>query len=101
MQMSSAMNDSRYTLVAASQPGKDLSAKGGRGDYLAGILVIPASTSPGGVKLHDHTTEVTVFNGGAPFPLADLKPFWIPLGMTSSVRGWKVTTGAALSVIAF
>jgi hypothetical protein len=89
--------------VAASQTDQVLGATGAVGDVLDGLLVVPATTSPGNVLIQDgNGTEITVFLGGAT-SVADLKPFFIPLGLIAlagTTPGWKITTGANVSVIA-
>mgnify|MGYP001378709840 CR=1 FL=1 len=92
----SALN---YETVAASQTAQVLGTSGATGDILAGILVIPATTSPGNVILLDNATSITVFTGGAS-SVSDLKPFWVPLGIKSASGPFKITTGANVSVIA-
>jgi hypothetical protein len=87
-----------YETVAASQTAQVLGATGGAGDYISGLLVIPATTSPGNVLLLDNATSITVFTGGAT-SVSNLVPFFIPLGMISVSGAWKVTTGANVSVI--
>jgi hypothetical protein len=87
-----------YETVAASQTAQVLGATGGTGDYISGILVIPATTSPGNVLLLDNATSITVFTGGAS-SVSNLVPFFIPLGMISVSGAWKVTTGANVSCI--
>jgi hypothetical protein len=69
-------------------------------------LVIPESTSPGAVTLYDSTDGSPVdenvrviFEGGAS-SVSNLVPFFIPIGAKSVKGGWKVTTGAAVHVIA-
>jgi hypothetical protein len=92
--------DSEYETVAASQSDQTIGATGGAGDYLAGLLVVPATTSPGAVSIKDGSgSAIPVFTGGAT-SVADLKPFPIPLGLVSLNGAWKVTTGANVSVIA-
>ena len=93
-----SMQGQDYETVAASQTAQVLGATGATGDYINGLLVIPATTSPGNVLLLDGATSITVFAGGA-ISVADLKPFFIPLGMISVGGAWKVTTGANVSVI--
>lgn len=88
-----------YETVAASQTAQVLGTVGAIGDVLAGILVVPATTSPGNVLLLDNATSITVFTGGAS-SVADLKPFWIPLGIKSVSGPLKITTGANVSCIA-
>lgn len=87
-----------YETVAASQTAQVLGATGATGDYIAGLLVIPATTSPGNVLLLDNATSITVFTGGAS-SVTNLVPFMIPLGMISVSGAWKVTTGSSVSVI--
>lgn len=88
-----------YETVAASQTAQVLGASGGAGDYIAGLLVIPATTSPGAISLLDNGTSISVFTGGAS-SVSNLVPFFIPLGIKSVNGPWKVTTGANVSVIA-
>lgn len=87
-----------YETVAASQTAQALGATGATGDDIDGLLVIPATTSPGNVILLDNATSITVFAGGAS-SVSNLVPFYIPLGMRSVSGAWKVTTGANVSVI--
>lgn len=94
-----AQSTGEYETVAASQTAQGLGAAGATGDYLEGLLVIPATTSPGNVLLLDNATSITVFAGGAT-SVADLKPFFIPIHARSVSGAWKVTTGANVSVVA-
>jgi|SRR6185503_20091669 len=87
-----------YETVAASQTAQALGATGATGDYIAGILVIPATTSPGVVTLLDNAISIPVFVGGAT-SVSNLVPFFIPLGMISVSGAWKITTGANVSCI--
>jgi hypothetical protein len=87
-----------YETVAASQTAQALGATGAAGDYISGILVIPATTSPGVVTLLDNATSIPVFVGGAS-SVSNLVPFFIPLGMVSVSGAWKITTGANVSCI--
>lgn len=89
---------SEYETVAASQTAQVLGATGATGDYISGLLVIPATTSPGNVILLDNAISITVFAGGAS-SVSNLVPFFIPLGMKSVSGAWKVTAGANVSVI--
>lgn len=88
-----------YETVAASQTAQTLGATGGTGDYLSGVLIVPATTSPGNVIILDNATSITIFTGGAN-SVSNLVPFMVPLGMLSVSGAWKVTTGANVSAIA-
>lgn len=89
-----------YETVAASQTAQVIgSSAAAAGDYIAGLLVIPATTSPGAISLLDNATSITVFTGGTD-SVSNLVPFLIPLGIESVSGAWKVTTGANVSVIA-
>lgn len=87
-----------YETVAASQTAQALGATGATGDFITGLLIIPATTSPGNVLLLDNVTSITIFAGGAS-SVSNLVPFFVPLGMASVSGAWKVTTGANVSVI--
>jgi hypothetical protein len=87
-----------YETVAASQTAQVLGATGATGDYISGILVIPATTTPGVITLLDNATSIPLFVGGAS-SVSNLVPFFIPLGMISVSGAWKVTTGANVSCI--
>lgn len=87
-----------YETVAASQTAQAIGT-GGVGDYIEGVLVIPATTSPGLVTLLDGDTSIPIFVGGAS-SVGSLIPFFIPLGMYSVSGAWKLTTGANVSCIA-
>lgn len=92
------ISNAEYETVAASQTAQVLGATGGTGDYISGILVIPATTSPGNVLLLDNATSITVFAGGAS-SVSNLVPFFIPLGAKSVSGAWKLTTGTNVSCI--
>lgn len=96
---SSLQNATAYESVAASQTAQVLGSTGATGDYLIGLLVVPATTTPGAVTLLDNATAISVFVGGAS-SVSNLVPFFIPLGARSVNGAWKVTTGANVSVIA-
>jgi len=87
-----------YETVAASQTAQALGATGATGDLIMGILVVPATTSPGNVLLLDNATSITVFTGGTS-SVTNLIPFLIPLNMISVSGAWKLTTGANVSAI--
>lgn len=91
--------DTEYETVAAGQTDQVCGATGAAGDKLVGLLVIPATTSPGGVSIEDGATNIPVFAGGAS-SVSNLVPFFIPLGIKSTAGGWEITTGADVSVIA-
>lgn len=92
------INAGEYEDVAASQTNQALGATGASGDYLSGLLVIPATTSPGVVQIKDGSNSaVTVFTGGAS-SVSNLVPFFIPMGTYSVSGAWQVTTGANVSV---
>jgi hypothetical protein len=99
MPVSAIGADDEYETVAASQTDQMMGPTGAIGDYLAGLLIIPATTSPGGVSIEDGATNIPVFVGGAS-SVSNLVPFFVPLGIASVAGGWEITTGANVSVIA-
>src|SRR4051812_26437820 len=55
-----------YETVAASQTDQALGATGATGDWLARIIIVPASTSPGAVSIKDGAgSAIPIFTGGA------------------------------------
>ena len=89
-----------YETVAAGQTAQVLGATGAAGDFIAGVLIIPAVVACGVVTLLDNATSIPLFVGGGTTPLSDPKPFYVPLGIKSVSGAWKITTGASVSVIA-
>lgn len=90
-----------YETVAASQSDQAIGATGATGDYLSGLLIVPATTAAGAVSIKDGSgSPLTVFAGGGTTALTTLIPFFVPLGIKSASGAWKVTTGANVSVIA-
>lgn len=88
-----------WETIAASQTAQVMGGAGATGDFITGILVIPATTSPGAIALLDGSTSITVFAGGAT-SVSGLAPFYIQLGIYSTGGPWKITTGANVSCIA-
>lgn len=93
------VGSSEYETVAASATDQVLGPTGATGDYIARLIIIPATTSPGNVLILDNATSITVFAGGA-VSITELKPIVVELGMKSVSGAWKVTTGTNVSVIA-
>lgn len=90
-----------YETVAASQTDQMMGPTGAVGDKIEGILVIPATLSPGAISIEDGATNTTVFTGGTA-SVPSLIPFFIPLLNIASVSGgWEITTGANVSCIVF
>src|SRR3954465_14794184 len=90
---------SEYETVAASASNQALGPTGATGDYLAGVLIVPATTSPGAVSIKDGGgSAVTIFTGGTT-SVSNLVPFFVPLGIKSTAGAWSITTGSNVSVI--
>ena len=95
------VGDGEYETVAASQTDQVLGATGATGDYLEGLLIVPATTAAGAVSIKDGAgSAITVFTGAAVTALLTLIPFYIPIGAKSAAGAWKVTTAGNVSVIA-
>lgn len=90
---------SDYETVAASQTDQVIGSTGAAGDLLAGLLIVPTTTSPGAVSIKDGSTAISIFAGGAS-SVSNLIPQFVQLGARSISGAWKVTTGANVSVIA-
>jgi hypothetical protein len=92
-------DDAEYLTVAASQTDSVLGG-GAKGDYLAALLIIPATSAAGAVSIKDGSNSISVFAGGGTTALTDLKPFRVEIGLKSLSGPWKVTTGTNVSVVA-
>lgn len=94
-------DDTNYETIAASQTDQMCGATGAIGDKLVGLLVIPATLSPGAISIEDGATNIPVFTGGADSILT-LHPFFISFGAGIKClgAGWEITTGAAVACIA-
>jgi hypothetical protein len=89
-----------YETVAASQTDQAMGVTGSVGDIITGVLIVPATTSPGAVSIKDGGgSAITIFTGGAS-SVSNLVPFFVPLEAKSASGAWKVTTGANVSAIA-
>ena len=64
-----------YETVAASQTAQVLGGSGATGDFLVGLLIVPATTSPGSVTLLDNATSISVFVSST---LSTTIPFFVP-----------------------
>jgi hypothetical protein len=89
-----------YETVAAGSTDQVLGATGAIGDYLAGLLIVPAVVACGAVSIKDGSgSSISIFVGGGTTALPSCIPFFVPLGLKATGAGWKVTTGASVSVI--
>jgi hypothetical protein len=95
-----SMANKKYVSVPASQTNFLLGSTGAIGDYLANLLIVPVSTSPGLISISDGAgAPIVIFEGGAE-AVNDLTPFTINIGLPSTSGGWHVTTGTSVSVLA-
>ncbi len=89
-----------YETVAASQTAQVLGFNGAKGDFIARLIIIPATVAGGVVTLLDGSTSIPVYVGGATTALTTVAPIVVDIGARSVSGAWKVTTGANISVIA-
>jgi hypothetical protein len=88
-----------YETVAASQTAQVMGTAGATGDFISGILIIPAVAAAGVVTLLDGATSIPIYVGGAVTALSNLMPVYVPLNLFSVSGPWKITTGASVSCI--
>lgn len=86
--------------VIASQTAAVLGATGAIGDYLAYVTVFPGTAGCGVVTILDAAATVGTFAGGGVTALPSLVPFTIQIGAFCTGAGWKITTGANVTVTA-
>ena len=85
-----------YEVVPANATARVLGpGSGAFADYIAGVLVVPETLTPGAVTLLDGGTGTVIFAGGAG-SVSNLVPFYVPLGMVSQTGAWAITTGAGV-----
>ncbi len=90
----------RYETVAAGQTAQVLGVSGAQGDFIHGVVIVPAVAAAGLVTLIDGSTSIPLYVGGATTALLEVIPRFIELNMQSQTGPWKITTGADVSVIA-
>lgn len=86
----------QYETVAASQTAQVLGGAGKAGDYLHRIVCTVISAATATVTLVDGATSIAI----VPAPVASTGVLDIELNMASLTSGWKVTTGAGVTVVA-
>lgn len=92
-----------YNTVAASQTAQALTggSGGATGDYLEGLLIVPAAAAAGAVSIKDGAgSAISIFAGGGTTALPTLAPFFVPIDAVSTAGAWSVTTGVSVSCIA-
>ena len=75
-------------------------AVGGIGSFLDSVTIIPATTASGAVTSYDGSTAFATIPAAA--ALGQSAPYCVQLGIraTSPTTGFKITTGASVTVIA-
>lgn len=97
------MSAGEYKAIAASQSNILLGASGAVGDYLMSLVIVPATVDAGQVSIKDgNGGSIIVFTGGTG-SVTNLATITVPLSIKAAAAttpGWRVTTGANVSVIA-
>lgn len=89
-----------YQAVAANTASANLGAKGGAaGDTIDYVWIFPTTTTPGNVVISDGATAIWTMSG---VTLSSTQPIPVPLNLRSQNNpgGWKISTGANVSVLA-
>jgi len=87
-----------YETVAASQTDQVLGTSGAVGDYLGKLICVVATAATAQVQIKDGSgSAITVFPNS---PGGGIGTYTILVGAKCTGLGWKVTTGAGVSVIA-
>jgi hypothetical protein len=91
--------DKRKAAPANATTTMNVDGVGAIGDYLAGVLIIPLTLSPGSVSLKDGAGAAEeIFVGGAN-SITTLWPKPIPWGVTSTTGAWQIVCGANVKAI--
>ena len=86
----------QYEKVAAGQTTQMLGGSGAAGDYLHRLIATVTSADTATVTLTDGVVTIPL----VPAPVATVGVIDLELNMASLTSGWKVTTGAGVSVVA-
>lgn len=87
-----------YEYVGANATDQVCGGVGAVGDILTRLIFCPTATNAGDCYIKDGGGGAKqVFKTGT---LADLKPWVLEFGIASTDGGWKITTGAAMQVVA-
>lgn len=87
----------QYETVAASQTAQVLGGSGAAGDYLHRLIVTVNTAATSTVTLTDGVTAIPVMPA---LVGSGVGVYSIELNMASLTSGWKVTTGAGVTVVA-
>ncbi len=87
----------QYETVAASQTAQVLGGSGAAGDYLHRLIVTVNTAATSTVTITDGVTAIPVVPANVGSGVGVLN---IELNMASLTSGWKVTTGAGVTVVA-
>jgi hypothetical protein len=87
----------QYETVAASQTAQVLGGAGKAGDYLHRLVVTVNTALTSTVTLTDGVTAIPIVPANVGSGVGVLS---IELNMASLTSGWKVTTGAGVTVVA-
>lgn len=87
----------QYETVAASQSLQVLGGSGAAGDYLHSLIVTVNTAATSGVTITDGAVNIAVVPANV---ASGVGVIVLPMNMASLTSGWKVTTGAGVSVIA-
>jgi len=87
----------QYETVAASQTAQVLGGSGAAGDYLHRLIVTVNTAATSTVTLTDGVTAIAIVPANVGTGVGVLN---IELNMASLTSGWKVTTGAGVTVVA-
>lgn len=86
----------QYETVAASQTAQVLGGAGAAGDYLHRLIVTVNTAATSTVTIIDGATSIPIVPANVGSGVGVLS---IELNMASISSGWKVTTGAGVTVV--
>jgi hypothetical protein len=72
---------------------------GALGDFLASVLIVPQTTSPGSVAIKDGSNAPIIIFAGGPSSLSNLAAIPTPLGYTSRVGAWQLVLGLNVTAV--
>lgn len=87
----------QYETVAASQTDQVMGGTGAAGDFLHRLILVVATAATAATSIKDGSTSISILPNS---PGGGIGVYVVEINAVSVTSGWKVTTGAGVSVLA-
>lgn len=86
-----------YQSLPASSALTTIGVAGGAGTYIDKLIIVPSTTTMGGIALVDSPATIQILMPGL---IADIKPIVVPVGMRSRNGSFRLLSSGGAAVIA-